>query len=266
MFQLKKAGIHPVAGLTIELELAEGQTLPLVLYAQSSAGYKNLLKISSSIAIRPQQSMPLHWLLAYCEGIAIILLPFDKQQAWLQLQAQAILQALVEAKKENLYVGIARQHGVHPFEAQAIELAQNYGLQVVAMHESDYMYEQDAFAYQVAQAIESGIKLNEQQYESQQNGYVLTAQQWLERFKDQPQWLENTERLLASCQVDIHLNEVYMPKFPLNPGENAAQVLQQQVLAGLQKRLNTNVLPAHYLQRMNYELQIIQSMGYADYF
>ena len=45
MFQLKKAGIHPVAGLTIELEQTEQETLPLVLYAKTNVGYKNLLKI-----------------------------------------------------------------------------------------------------------------------------------------------------------------------------------------------------------------------------
>lgn len=46
-FEMKRAGIHPVVGLTIQLELTEEQSLPLVLYAKTNEGYRNLLKISA---------------------------------------------------------------------------------------------------------------------------------------------------------------------------------------------------------------------------
>ena len=66
--------------------------------------------------------------------------------------------------------------------------------------------------------------------------------------------------------MEIRLNDVYMPKFPLQQGETAEHVLQQQVHTGLQRRLQTEQLPAPYVERMHYELQVIQSMGYSDYF
>ena len=266
MFQLKKAGIHPVAGLTIELERTEQETLPLLLYAKTNVGYKNLLKIASSIAIRPNETLPLRWLIAYAEDITFVVLPFNNQQAWLQPEAQDVVQALKEANAENLYVGISRVNGVHPFEAQAVELAQRNDLQIIATHESLYMYEQDVFAYEVAQAIESGVKLNDRTYEEQHDGYVLSATEWQTRFLDQPNWLKTAEQLLASCQVEISLNDVYMPKFPVQPGETAEQLLQQEVHNGLQRRLQTEQLPPQYAERMDYELQVIQSMGYSDYF
>ncbi|WP_341321037.1 DNA polymerase III subunit alpha [Solibacillus sp. FSL H8-0523] len=266
MFQLKKAGIHPVAGLTIELEQTEQETLPLVLYAKTNVGYKNLLKIASSIAIRPNETLPLRWLTAYAQDIAFVVLPFKNQQAWLQPEAQEVVQALKEANAANVYVGISRVNGVHPFEVQAVELAQRHQLQVIATHESLYMYEQDVFAYEVAQAIESGVKLNDRDYEQQYDSHVLTANEWHTRFSDQPNWLQAAEQLLASCQVEISLNDVYMPKFPLQQGETAEHVLQQQVHMGLQRRLQTEQLPHQYAERMHYELQVIQSMGYSDYF
>lgn len=266
MFQLKKAGIHPVAGLTIALERTEDEILPLVLYAKTNKGYKNLLKIASSIAIRPQQNIPLRWLIAYSEDIAFVVIPFGNQQAWLQPTAQEALQALIQANKENLYIGITRENGVHPFEAQAVALAQQHQLQVIATHESLYMYEQDAFAYEVAQSIETGVKLHDRNYEQQHDHYVLTAQEWQQRFNDQQNWLDAAETLLLSCHVEISLHDVYMPKFPLMEGQTAADVLKQEVQAGLQKRLQTNTLPKPYVERIQYELQVIQSMGYSDYF
>ncbi|WP_274307715.1 DNA polymerase III subunit alpha [Solibacillus daqui] len=266
MFQLKKAGIHPVAGLTIELERTEDETLPLVLYAKTNKGYQNLLKIASSIAIRPQQNIPLRWLVAYCQDIAFVLLPFANQQAWLQPEAQKSLHALIQANKANLYIGITRANGVHPFEVQAEELAQQHQLRVIATHESLYMYEQDAFAYEVAQSIETGVKLNDRNHEQKHDSYVLTAQDWNARFSDKQMWLDATEKLLLSCHVEINLNQVYMPKFPLMEGQTAADVLKQEVQAGLQKRLQTEILPKQYVERIDYELQVIQSMGYSDYF
>ena len=55
-------------------------------------------------------------------------------------------------------------------------------LQMIATHESLYMYEQDVFAYEVAQAIESGVKLNDRDYEQQHDSHVLTANEWHTRF------------------------------------------------------------------------------------
>lgn len=266
MFQLKKAGIHPVAGLTIELERTEDEKLPLVLYAKTNRGYKNLLKIASSIAIRPQQNIPLRWLVAYSQDIVFVILPFANQQAWLQPEAQEALQALIQANKANLYIGITRASGVHPFEAQAEELAHQHQLQLIATHESLYMYEQDAFAYEVAQSIETGVKLNDRNYEKQHDSYVLTAQDWKARFSDKQMWLEVAEKLLLSCHVEINLNQVYMPKFPLMEGQTAEDMLRQEVQVGLQKRLQTKILPKQYVERIEYELQVIQSMGYSDYF
>lgn len=96
--------------------------------------------------------------------------------------------------------------------------------------------------------------------------YVLSKEEWITRFADQKQWLEQTRALLLSCQVTIANNEVYMPKFPLAPGQTAEAILQEQVIVGLKWRLQVQALPKEYEERMLYELHIIQSMGYSDYF
>ena len=54
---MKKAGIHPVIGLTVRVQFDKRTImLPIIIYAQTNEGYQNLLKISSSIAIRPRRN------------------------------------------------------------------------------------------------------------------------------------------------------------------------------------------------------------------
>lgn len=118
----------------------------------------------------------------------------------------------------------------------------------------------------MAQAIHTGVKLSDAVESNKQGNHLLTAEQWQQKFHDQQQWLVQMENLLLSCQIEINTNNVYMPKFPVGEGETAENLLQQQVVAGLQRRLNMHTLPTQYVERMNYELHVIQSMGYSDYF
>ena len=265
--QMKKAGIHPVVGLTIQLEVTEQTSLPLVLYAKDNQGYKNLLKISSSIAIRPQQTIPLRWLMAYKQGIVCVIPAMMQQFAWLQTEYTATVEALVESFSGELYIGIARQEGFSEQEAAVVQFAEVFSLKIIATHESLFLKQEDHFSYEVAQAIDTGVKLSESmQQGAAQDCYVLTKDEWSSRFAQKEQWLQQAKTLLLSCQVTIETDAVYMPKFPLEQGQTAEHELQQQVRHGLQMRLNCEKLPTQYEERMHYELQTIQSMGYSDYF
>ena len=265
--QMKKAGIHPVVGLTIQLEVTEDLSLPLVLYAKNQQGYKNLLKISSSVAIRTQQTMPLRWLCAYSNGIICVIPTMSQQMVWLEQANDSLIITLKESFGENLYVGISRTIDSSVQEHLAVNMAISNTIKIMALHESLFLKKEDHFSFEVAQSIETGVKLNESvhQYSTHEN-YVLSREEWQARFADQIQWLEQSENILLNCHVEIDTKQVYMPKFPLDQGQTAEQVLQQQVQRGLQYRLQCEKLPQQYEQRMLYELNIIQSMGYSDYF
>lgn len=57
-----------------------------------------------------------------------------------------------------------------------------------------------------------------------------------------------------------------MPKFPVEEEKTAEQLLYEHVIYGLKERLQTAEIPSPYVERLQYELQTINSMGYADYF
>ena len=69
---MKKYGIRPVIGLSIFLEIGEGEVVLLYVYAKDDEGYRNLLKMSSAVSVRDSETLPLQWLKAYSKGCIIV--------------------------------------------------------------------------------------------------------------------------------------------------------------------------------------------------
>ena len=262
---MKEANIHPVIGLYTIVELENGDQLPIILYAKTNAGYKNLLKITSAQSIQSNNAIPLRWLLGYhADCIAIVPLMAAKG-SWLHEEKQQVLEQLKATFNQNFYFGIERQPHYVEQEELAILLAERLQVQIMAIYETLYMQKDDYFSYEVATAIETGVKLHEfVQLDKKKSHYVYTMEEWQQRYQKYPQWLETTERVLKSCHVDLDISIVHMPKFPIS-GETAEIYLKKQVLKGLHERVGQQI-PEAYIQRAKYELDIIIAMGYADYF
>lgn len=262
---MKKAGIHPVVGLSIQVEFNDEVSLPLLIYAKNNEGYQSLLKISSSISIREDEKIPWRWLAAYSKGCAAVISTESEQ--WFSESNLGCVQHVAKTFLSNLYFGITRSGGyISPLEQRAIQLSQSLGAKCIATHECLFLNREDYFAYKVARAIETGVKLSEGMQSQHETQYVPTANEWQNWYQDQPQWLENSAQFMMSCQVDLKHDKHFMPKFPLQPGQSSEIVLREMSLAGLKERLQTNAPEENYLNRLHYELQVITSMGYADYF
>lgn len=261
---MKEANIHSVIGLYTIVQLENDEQLPIILYAKTNEGYKNLLKISSAQSIQPNNTIPLRWLLSYHADCIAIIPVMDTKCIWLQ-QEQVMVQ-LKETFQTDLYIGIERQSHFEEQEQLAIALAERLNINIMAIYETLYMQKEDYFSYEVATAIETGVKLHESvQLNKKKKHYVYTAEEWQQRYIEYPQWLETTERVLKSCQVDLDISIVHMPKFQVPINETAEIYLKKQVLKGLQARFGQQI-PEPYIQRAKYELDIIIAMGYADYF
>jgi len=266
-YAVKNAGIHPVVGLSIQVEFSEEVSLPLLIYAQNNEGYNNLLKISSSISIREEDNIPWRWLVAYSKGCAAVL-P-TSWVSWLSESNGDYTLQVAQTFQANFYFGISRSGGfVSPVENRAIQLSQHLKVKCIAIHECLFLNREDHFAYKVARAIENGVKLSEGEgiHNEHEKQYVPTATEWQSWYQDQPQWLQNTSQFLMNCRVDLTYDKHFMPKFPLQPDQRSEEVLTEMALTGLKERLQTNTPGEEYLQRLQYELQVITSMGYADYF
>lgn len=265
--QLESAGLNPVFGLRLLLDCGTDGKLPLFVYAMNKEGFDNLMKLASSSMLQNEKVVKIAWLNAYKNGLLAIIPALDN--GWINKESQ--IQSLTQTFKKNLLIGISRTKGVrHPQENYFVSYSQMSQIPIVALHESYYIAEEGALAYEVLRGIDKGEPLqsltpSETQY------YMPTVSEMNTWFADRPQWLENAKSIVSRCKVQFPEYEAHMPEFPLTNGESPAQCLARLAIMGLQVRLTGNVsgtyqIPQEYLERLNYELSVINKMGYASYF
>lgn len=261
---VRKAGLNPVIGLTCQIEVTDEISVEVQLYAKNKIGYQNLLKISSALEVKALTALPIKWLRAYKEGCLVVvpLAGLDTMET-----LDLTLNDLKECIGSGLIGGIDRPGGlISSNEGIFIEECKIRQIPLMATHQSNYVTSKDAFAYEVAQAIANGVKLSDPQRvkPKHEHHYLPTREQWIEWFADQPEWLEETSRLLESCRVELVTDQYHMPKFPVPENVSAEDILREKCLDGLQQRLS--IFNEPYRERLEMELSVINQMGYADYF
>lgn len=263
---MKKYGIQPVIGLSVQLDLGEGHVVLLYVYARTQEGYQNLLKMSSAISITKEETLPVHWLKAYSAGCLIVCAMTD--DSWDGSRNDEVVGRIkTHHTGEMMSIGISRPGGeIHPEEVDIIATAELLALPISAMYEARYTLPTDAFAYQAAQAILTGEKLTEQEEALHADAFsYLPAQEELaEWFGDMPHWLEKTAELLECCEVEIPDRPLSMPRFPLADGQDVNAYLAEKCQQGLYERLGAT--GEEYAERLQYELSVIREMAFADYF
>lgn len=262
---MRKYGIHPVFGLSIPLEIGEKETPLVYVYAKDDEGYRNLLKISSAVATRDKETLPIQWLKAYSSG-CILICPLT-DASWEPLNDESIKSILTIIEDSTVMIGISRSGGVrHAKEEKIQELAEGMALPVVAVHEARYIDPKDDFAYEVADAIRTGYKLNDpaKPRNDFHAAYLPEEKELAQWFEDRPEWLENMTAMLLTCTASLPPTESLMPVYPVEEGETATTLLEKNSLAGLQRRIAK--VNETYLERLHYEIGVISKMGFADYF
>lgn len=263
---LKKYDIHPVIGLNVSVALSEEKVVPIYVYAQNNAGLQNLMKISSAIATKEEEVLPFQWLEAYCAHCSIVL-PVTTLAWQYDGNEEKVSTVIAHMQKATVFLGISRLQGqIHEFEAQLVQFAEKKGLPIVAVYESRFVHPEDAAAYQTAKAIVANelvenlapLSVEEEQY------YLLPAADIQAAFHNRPEWLHETEKLLHACTVSIEQTDFLLPKFPVIENMDAIEQLRQNCARGLTERIGD--ISELYEKRLAYELQVIEQMGYEDYF
>lgn len=257
---MKNQQIHPVIGLSIHVQL-DDKSVSLILYAESIKGYENLLKISSGLETRELKELPKKWLAAYKEGI-IAVYRGDKQ-----FSEDSLGELKDLFRDNNLYVGIERKNGIkQELEDEIIKASKQFSTNITVFHMSRYLQKEDAFAYEVLNAMDQSLKMSDRnRLKPPEDSYhVLTEKEWAEWFSDVPEWLENTKAMLERCCVNFDKQSHIMPKFPLSEQQSAKEYLRALCEEGLTIRLGE--VTQKYKDRLHYELEIINEMNYEDYF
>ncbi|MTD29580.1 DNA polymerase III subunit alpha [Planomicrobium sp. YIM 101495] len=259
----KQAGIHGVIGFSSFIDF-EAQHLPVTFYAKTQQGYENLLKISSALGTRDRKSIPQAWLKAYAEGLYCLV---PNKAVW-TAEGREDAFAFLKSVFGDLVLGaVERPGGVKTgHEELFIERCEHTGMPIMAIHEVRYLKKEDAFALEVASAISQGVKLGDPEWQTppHTDAYVPEPGEFEDWFQDQPQWIGQTEQVLASCHVTIQVDQKLLPIFPLPEGVDHGRYLRERCEQGLKERVPE--AGQAYMERLGYELGVIDEMGYNDYF
>jgi DNA polymerase-3 subunit alpha len=279
---LSKAGVQPIIGAQVDLghdPAAPGERprdpAPIVLLAQSEAGYANLLKLNTALYLaRPEQRPQVtpDELAAHADGLICLTggppgplgrLVAQGQEA----KADRLLDRLEAIYGDRLYVELQRHAEREPTERWHVEQAYARGLPLVATNDV-YFADPDMFeAHDAFVCIAEGAYVDQAEPRRRltPNHYFRSPAEMAALFADLPEAVRNTVEIARRCAYMAEGRPEILPRF----AEDEVEELRRQARAGLADRLA--VIPhaasvAEYEARLDYELGVIEGMGFPGYF
>lgn len=261
--------IKPIIGLTVIMAGINDpeNSFPLIFLAKGSKGYHNLIKISSIIMSENAPIDP-RKIWQYLSDLFVIT-PADKSEVLLTDDYFGYLQQLKEhLDGDSLYLGVNLYgHQVNNFK-RARKISRETTTPLVALCDVRYIKPDDHLAYQVLNYIGTGQKIDDLDAAKQIGDYYLrTPQEVDDDFNnfDILEPVQNADKIAEHCNVNIEFKSTELPKFETPNNIDSATFLKILSTKGLAKRLANNV-PKTYQERLDYELGVINEMGFSDYF
>jgi DNA polymerase-3 subunit alpha len=286
----REAGIKPIIGSEIYVAI-EGRHVKraargnidganhLVLLAASDQGYRNLMKIVSigyleGFYYKPRVDKEV--LREYGQGLIAMTACIGGEVPQLILQGhrddaeRVVLEYADIFGKENFFLEI-QEHGI-PQEREAREvmadIGRRHGIGLVATNDAHYLRAEHADSHDVLLCISTGKTLDDENRLKMDTPefYLKTPEQMKALFTEYPDAVENTVRIAERCNVTIETDAFHTVKFdvPLDFEGNADDYLAHIAGIGLRERYGAK--GDEYHERMRYELDIIRTMGFSDYF
>ena len=284
-----RAGIQPIVGCQVDLAYETPgpgdkpvPPAPIVLLAQSRAGYEGLMKLNSALYLREADwpHVTLADLSEFSEGLICLTGGPDGPvgrllRAGQKPKAQALMTQLAATFGDRLYVELQR----HPTETgqapdaerltEAPQIAMAYAMDLPLVATND-VYFTDQKMYEAHDAL---ICIADGAYVDQQaprrrltpQHYFKSPAEMATLFADLPEALENTVEIARRCAFAVEKHDPILPKF----ADNEIEELRRQSFAGLKDRLAVieAVAPVEdYEKRLEFELGIIEGMGFPGYF
>jgi DNA polymerase-3 subunit alpha len=283
-------GIKPIVACDVWVEDLDPTIEPslLVLIAQRQAGYKALSRLLSRGYSENHHNgrmiLKRSWIQADSEGLVALSAAADGDvgKAIVSGQlAEASRRAVFwqELFPEGYYLEIQRldrandEHHI----AGAVQLSDELGLPLVATNDVRFLSADEFEAHEVRVCIHQGRTLDDPRREKRysQAQYFKSADEMAQLFSDLPEAIENTHRIATRCSVTLRLGESFLPEYPVPDGQTMAGFLETVTRAGLMDRFekfSDAKMPAEepwqqrYFDRLAFELNVINSMGFPGYF
>jgi DNA polymerase-3 subunit alpha len=284
--EAKKEGIKPIIGCEVyvahrtrhdrvfQLDSEHGH---LVLLCKDNTGYHNLIQLVSKAWTEGFYGKPridFELLEQYHEGLIALTACLSGDIPRL-LNARDYPAAKIRALQykaifgEDFYLelqdhGIPQQKQINP---QIVNLADETGISLVATNDVHYIKRSDFELQRVLMCIQMNKTVDDPTnigFESNEF-YLKSSEEMQQIFPEKPQAIENTVKIAEKCNVEFEFGKIKLPHFELPNGQDHFEYFKQMCEIGLVNRYGVSV-DENIKKRFNYELDIINSMGYVDYY
>ena len=279
-------GIKPIIGvetyvarrsMTEKEGKADAQPFHLILLAKNYVGYRNLCRLVTDAHVDGYYYRPRidrEHLARYSEGLVGLSACLGGEVARaLEVDDWDLATSVAGQYGEILGPGNffleLQDHGLpeqKTLNEKLVRLAPQTGLPLVVTNDLHYVHEAQADAHDVLLCVGTGNNIdtpNRMKFETR-DFWLKSAAQMAGLFPDQPEAIRNTRLISEMTDLQLPLGQLRIPHFPVPDGETPESWLRKECEAGLQRRYGT-VTP-ELQARLDYELGVILSMGYAGYF
>ncbi len=283
----KKRGIRPIMGC--EMYIApngmhqkrpniDAKNHHLVLLIKNKVGYRNLVKLNTKAHLegfyyKPRIDKDL--LREYSEGLIGMsaCLAGEIPKAIVSNDLEKAEELALEYKeifgKDDFYLEIQHHPGFpeqKPVNEALIKIGRKHNIPLVATNDTHYVKKEDAEAQDVLMSVQTDKRI------SDQNRLTMTIddfslrsiEEMIKDFKDTPDAIENTQKIVEKCNFEFELGKYQLPYFEVPKDQTPDDFLKNLCKKGLNKRYPN--IDKEITERLNYELGVIKETGYASYF
>ena len=283
--EAKKQGIKPILGSEVyvafndylEKENKDKKSYHLVLLAENNTGYMNLMKIVSEAYVNGFYYRPRidhNILRKYSQGIIAL-------SACLGGEVQShILNNDIDKAKEiaDTYKEIFGEENFflelqdHNIEEQKrvnnilSKISKELDIPLIASNDVHYLNKEDAEFHDVLLCVQTGKTIDDHdrmKFETNEF-YLKSPEEMYDMFEDKVEALENTVAIANRCNVDLDFNTLHLPEYKAPEGYTNEGYLRELSMEGIKNKYE--IITDEIIDRFNFEIDTIVSMGYVDYF
>ena len=280
----QKVGIKPLLGMQIRINglIDSAEKYDLIVIAKSDQGYRNLLRLSSAINLLTDNGdndriLALSELKKYLEELVIItpanlrselVMLFQRQEKLGSDYVRAIKKIIPQSS--SLYLGVYANESARNYINYVKSLSTQFELPLVAVEDDQYLEPQQQFLRKTLTTIKNGEKLQDVVALAKQKGshYMLSSAEMKEKYQNfgLEEAIENTWKITQECDAKVVFKKPVLPKYQQNKFPTSKEYLFNLAKRGLISRFKNGQVPVDYQKRLNYELAVIDKMGFDDYF
>ncbi len=282
----KSKGIKPIIGCEVYVaprsrfdkqKGLDSSYSHLLLLCESNEGYSNLIKLVSAGFTEGFYSKPRvdrELLSKYSKGIIALSaclageIPKEILNGNYEKAKQTALWYRETFGKNNYFLEL-QDHGIREqkiVNSAILRISKETGIPIAATNDVHYIRAEDYRMHKVLLCVQTGSKItDENALEFKTNEFYLkTADEMAELFKDVPEAIENTVKIAERCNVEFEFGKIKLPRVDIGERDHF-EYFKEKCIEGMHRIYGENPTP-EVLDRLDYELSVINRMGYVDYY